>query len=193
MKFTAAVFVVIILAITANAQVSNETIQNRIRSQKAEKSISFTFDAAGGTSKLMGVSENFSKDEAGRSGILAMNFAIGYLYAGDAMTQPADPLLLTFWVLTKKPRFGSNHSLTVVLRDEMLVIGSARYAGKPKQEMEYLNFDISRENLAKIAGQSDVRFMLGDQEFTFTKSQLKLLADLLVVTEFSDTSQGRER
>jgi hypothetical protein len=49
--------------------------------------------------------------------------------------------------------------------------------------MEYLNFEISRENLMKIAGQTEVRFQLGDEEFTFTKSQMKLLADLLVVTE----------
>jgi hypothetical protein len=65
----------------------------------------------------------------------------------------------------------------------MLVIVSARYAAKPREQMEYLNFEISRENLMKIAGQTEVRFQLGDEEFTFTKSQMKLLADLLVVTE----------
>jgi hypothetical protein len=49
--------------------------------------------------------------------------------------------------------------------------------------MEYLNFEISRENLARIAGQSELRFMLGDEEFTFTRSQMKLIADLLAITE----------
>ncbi|MEO8574851.1 MAG: hypothetical protein ABI481_12865, partial [Pyrinomonadaceae bacterium] len=91
--------------------------------------------------------------------------------------------LLTFWVLSKKPRFGASHSLTVALRDEMLVIGSARYAAKPREQMEYLNFEISRENLMKIAGQTDVHFQLGDEQFTFTRSQMKLFADLLMVTE----------
>ena len=185
MKFTAAVFIAI-LSVTANAQISNETIQTRIKSLKAEKNISLTFDAAGGTSKLMAVSENFSKDDAGRSGILAMNFAIGHIYGGDAITHVPESFMLTFWVLTKKPRFGSNHAMTVALRDEMLVIGSARYVAKPRQEMEYLNFDISREKLAKIAGESDVRFMLGDQEFTFTAGQLKLFADVLTITQFGE-------
>ena len=184
-RLIASFFIGFALAITANAQISNDTIQTRIRSLKAEKSITLTFDAAGGTSKLMAVSENFSKDDAGRSGILAMNFAIGHVYAGDAITQEPESFMLTFWVLTRKPRFGSNHAMTVALRDEMLVIGSARYVAKPKQEMEYLNFDISREKLAKIAGGSDVRFMLGDQEFTFTASQMKLFSDLLTITQLS--------
>ena len=182
-RFIAIVVIGFAVSLTANAQISNETIQSRIKSLKAEKTITLTFDAAGGTSKLMAVSENFSKDDAGRSGILAMNFAIGHIYAGDAITQMPESFMLTFWVLTKKPRFGSNHAMTVALRDEMLVIGSARYVAKPKQEMEYLNFDISREKLAKIAGGSDVRFMLGDQEFTFTPEQMKLFADLLMITQ----------
>jgi len=49
--------------------------------------------------------------------------------------------------------------------------------------MEYLNFEISRENLAKIAGQTDVRFQLGDESFTFTRSQMKLLANVILLTE----------
>ena len=112
-----------------------------------------------------------------------MNFAIGHIYPGDTMVKSPESFLLTFWVMSKKPRFGASHSMTVALRDEMLVIGSARYAAKPREQMEYLNFEMSRENLIKIAGSSEVRFQLGNEEFTFTPSQLKLLADLLVVTE----------
>jgi len=175
-------FFVVVVASSASAQVSNEALQARIKSVQAEKIFTVTHDAAGSTSKLMAVSDNVSRDEANRAGILAMNFAIGHFYAGDALTQEPDPFLMTFWVLTKKPRFGANHAMTVALRDEMLVVGSARYVAKPGQQMEYLNFEISRANLAKIASQSDVRFMLGEQEFTFTKSQMKLLADLLVIT-----------
>lgn len=161
---------------------TNDAVQNRIASVHAERNIAVTFDAAAKTTKIMAVSENFSRDEAGRSGILAMNFAIGMFYPGDTLVKSPDSFLLTFWVLAKKPRFGANHSLTVALRDEMLVIGSARYAAKPREQMEYLNFEISRENLAKIAGQTDVHFQLGDEGFTFTRSQMKILADLLVVT-----------
>jgi hypothetical protein len=90
--------------------------------------------------------------------------------------------LFTFWVLSKKPRFGAGHDLTVVLPEEMLVIGSGRYVARPRDQIEYLNFEISRENMTKIATQSEPRFKLGDHDFTFTRSQMKLLADLLIVT-----------
>ena len=174
----------IVLTVAVSAQeISNDALQNRINSLNAEKSIALTFDDAGKTTKIMAVSENFSKDEAGRSGVLAMNFAIGLIYPGSSITKSPESFLLTFWVLSKKPRFGANHSLAVSLREEILVIGSARYAGKPREQMEYLNFEISREALTKIAGQTDVRFHLGDQEFTFTRSQMKLLADLLTTTQ----------
>lgn len=171
------------LAVSAQNLLPNRTMQERIGSAHAEKSIALTFDAPTKMSKIMAVSENFSKDEASRSGILAMNFAIGLFYPEEALVKSPDSFLFTFWALSKKPRFGSNHAMTVTLRDEILVIGSARYTGKPREQMEYLNFEISRENLARIAGQTDVSFQLGDQQFTFTRSQIKLLADLLVVTE----------
>ena len=171
------------LAFGIAAQSSNAMFEARIQQLGAGKKISLTFDSVSGTSKIMAVSENFSKDDTGRAGLLAMNFAIGHIYPGDSMVKSPESFLLTFWVMSKKPRFGANHSMTVALRDEMLVIGSARYAAKPREQMEYLNFEVSRENLSKIASQSDVRIQLGDEQFTLTPSQLKLLADLLVVTE----------
>ena len=177
------------LTLAASAQpLTNTTIRDRIRSQNADKSIAVKYDAEGKTTKIMAVSENFSKDDASRSGILAMNFAAGLFYPGDNFVKSPETFMLTFWVLSKKPRFGASHTLTVAVRDEMLVIGSARYAAKPREQMEYLNFEISRENLTKIAQQTDVRFQLGDDEFTFTKSQMKLFADLLLIT---DTSEGQ--
>jgi len=165
---------------------TNTLIRDRIRNQNAENCISLNYDAAGKTTKIMAVSENFSKDDAGRSGILAMNFAAGLFYPGDNFVKSPETFMLTFWVLSKKPRFGASHSLTVTVRDEVLVIGSARYAAKPREQMEYLNFEISRENLTKIAQQTDVRFQLGDDEFSFTRSQMKLLADLLMITDMGN-------
>ncbi len=173
----------VLFAFSATAQVTNETLQARIRSVGAVKSITLTFDPAGKTSKIMAVADNFSKNDANRAGLLAMNFAIGVIYPGDALEKSPQTLLLTFWVMSKKPRFGENHAMTAALRDEMLVIGSARYVAKPREQMEYLNFELSRENLSKIAAEANVRFQLGDQEFTFTQSQMKLLADLVTVTE----------
>ena len=185
MKYLTAICTsLLLLTLAAAAQpLTNETIQERINSAKAQKAIVLTYDAAGKTTKLGGVSENFSGDDASRSGILAMNLAIGIFYPGNDLVKSPESFLLTFWVLSKKPRFGANHSLTVALREEMLVVGSARYVAKPREQMEYLNFEISRENLVKIAGQTDVRIQLGDEQFTFTRSQMKLFADLLQVTE----------
>lgn len=174
---------VTLFSFSATAQVTNETLQARIRAVGAEKSITLTFDPAGKTSKIMAVSDNFSKSDASRAGLLAMNFAMGIIYAGDTLERSPETFLLTFWVMSKKPRFGENHSMTAALKDEMLVIGSARYAAKPREQMEYLNFELSRASLAKIAAEANVRFQLGNEEFTFTPSQMKLFADLVTVTE----------
>ena len=172
------------LPVLSNAQSKpNNAIIQQIRLLKAEETLELSFDQNSNTSKLMAVSENFSSREAKRVGILAMNFAVGFHYAGSGLSKSPDPILLTFWVLTKTPRFGENHSLTVVTGDEMLVLGNARYVAKTRQDMEYLNFEISRTDLAKIAGQTDVRFKLGTAEFRFTPRQLKLFADLLAVSE----------
>ena len=166
----------------AAQSLSNETIMNRIRSERADKTITLTFDPGGKTSKIMAVSDNFVSSETSSAGLVAMNFAIGFYYPGDELKSPPESMLLTFWVLSKKPRFGAGHDMTVVLPDEMLVIGSGRYIAKPREQLEYLNFEVSRANLVKIASQTETRFKLGDHEFTFTRSQMKLLADLLTVT-----------
>src|SRR4030095_10488617 len=91
------------LTFSASAQtLSNDAIQARINSLHAERSIAVTFDAAGKTTKIMAVSENFSKDEAGRSGILAMNFAAGLIYPGDYVVKSPESFRLTFCELSKK-------------------------------------------------------------------------------------------
>jgi hypothetical protein len=159
-------------------------IRQQIKSAHADKALTLSFDPAT-TSKLMGVSENFSDGEAGSAGVRAMNFAVGFFFAGQELTKSPDQIMLTFWVLTKKPRFAENHHLTVFLPAEILDLGDARYAAKARTGMEYLNFDISRENLAKIARESSARIHLGDHDFTFSRAQLKLLADLLLVSDIS--------
>ncbi|HEX6126430.1 MAG TPA: hypothetical protein VFZ23_13730 [Pyrinomonadaceae bacterium] len=188
MKSTSGILVALfVFAYSISAQsITNDTVRERIRSAQAGKSIELIFDETGRTTKLMAVSEGFAKDEVGSAGLLAMSFALGCIYPGDSLAKSPETYLFTFWVLTKKPRFGENHTMTAALKEEMLVVGSARYVAKPREQMEYLNFEISRDHLAKIASQSDVRFMLGDETFTFTGSQLKLIASVLAITEVSD-------
>ena len=183
MKYLAAAVALLVVPVISSAQtLSNETITNRIRAERADKTITLTSDPASKTSKIMAVSDNFVNSEASRAGLLAMNFAIGFYYPGEELKDSPETFQLSFWVLTKKPRFAAGHDMTVVLPDEMLVIGSGRYVSKPRDEIEYLNFEVSRENLTKIAAQTETRFKLGDHDFTFTRSQMKLLADLLTVT-----------
>ena len=180
--------VVLTLSFSSLAQsLTNETIKNRIRAERADKTFTLTFDPVSKTSKLMAVSDNFVNSEASRAGLQAMNFAIGFYYPGEELKSAPETFLLTFWVLTRKPRFAAGHDMTVALADEMLVIGSGRYVSKPRDEIEYLNFEVSRENLMKIASQTETRFKLGDQDFTFTRSQMKLLADLLTITAAEST------
>ena len=120
MKITLAALLAAIFVFTANAQnLSNETMRDRIRSAKVDNGMTLTFDEAGRTSKLMAISDNFAKDESSRAGVLAMNFALGCIYAGDSLTKSPENFLMTFWVLSKKPRFGENHSMTVALQEEM--------------------------------------------------------------------------
>ncbi len=131
----------------------------------------------------MYVAENFSDSQASKAGIRAMNFAAGFFFAGNELSTAPDPVKLTFWAKSKKPRFADSHSFTVYVSGDVLELGEARYAAKAATGMEYLNFELSREVLSKIANSSNVRFTLGSHEFTFTAGQLKGLAALLLVSD----------
>lgn len=142
-----------------------------------------SFDAGSNSSKLMAVSENFSESEANKSGIMAMNFATGFFYSGQALTKAPDPIQFTFWVLSKKPRFSESQKMIVTAGGETIDMGDARYVFRARDNMEYLNFMLTREQLGKIAKNSNVRIKLGNHDFTFTREHLKILADLLLVSE----------
>ncbi|HEV8592639.1 MAG TPA: hypothetical protein VGQ55_11090 [Pyrinomonadaceae bacterium] len=184
MKVPILILVILTFSLNLIAQSkSNDAIVNQLRQLQAAKLLTVAFDQPSNTSKIMGIADNFSSGEADDAGIQAMNFAIGFYYPGDSLTRSPDPILLTFWVLSKKPRFTVDHDLTIFGDQEIMTLGTARYVSKPRMDMEYLNFEISRESLTKIAGRTTVKFRLGDAEFSFTRSQLKLLADILIVSE----------
>ena len=170
------------LAINSTAQSKpNDSISKQIKALRAEKTFTLSYDKNSNVSKLMAVTDNF--DGAGKIGIQAMNFAIGFMYSGQELTKAPDNILLTFWVLTKKPRFAANHSLFVNGGGGNLNLGAARYAAKPRENMEYLNFEISRENLATIAGESNARIQLGEAGLAFTPTQLKAISDILILSD----------
>jgi hypothetical protein len=155
----------------------------QIKALKADKSFTLTYDKGSGMSKVMGSSESFTDTDAKKAGIQAMSFGTAFFYQGQALAAAADPIALTFWVMTKKPQFAGNHKWIAVIGTDTLDLGDAQYAAKPANNMEYLNFQVSRENLKKLAGQANLKFKLGTAEFQFSASQQKFLSDLLKLSD----------
>ena len=176
-------FIILLTAFPAAAQKTNDTISKQIKSLKADKNITLEYDAASNTTKIFVRADNFSDAEAKRTGIQAMNFGMAHIYVGKTLDATPEAFDFAFWVLSKKPRFTDAHTFTVTLGKDTLDLGDARYGPKPRENMEYLNFRISRDDLAKIAAGSNVKFHLGAFEFTFTPAQLTIFKNLLAVSD----------
>ena len=176
MKTFAIIFTAFLFASSAIAQEKSNDAMNRQIRQLGVDHTSVTFDAGSGSSKLMAVAENFSNHDAGSAGVEAMNFAMGFFYQGQSLKASPDSVHFSFWVLTKKPRFAENHHLTVDLDGRTLDLGDARYAAKPNQNLEYLNFELQRANLAAIGAAHTVTFHIGTHTLTATSSQIKLIS-----------------
>lgn len=161
---------------------TNSSIEQQLKVLGSD-GIEVAFDAGSNVTTLRAVAENFRNDEVRRSGVRAMNFAAGVIYPGSGIEHSPEQILLTFWVLSSKPRFGEDHTFSLFIGSETMQLGEGRYVARVRDGMEYLNYSLTREQLRSIAQQSNVRFLLGRAEFTFTKSQLKLLADLYLATE----------
>ncbi len=173
--------VALVSAITISAQRSNDAIQKQIKSLKADKQITLTFD--GGSTKIMAIADNFADSEAKTAGVQAMNFGIAFFYAGKDLATPPATINFTFWVMSKKPKFADAHAWKATIGTETLDLGDARYVAKSGENMEYLNFKLKREDLAKIAN-STGKITLGTASFTFTASQLTLLKNMIAVSDF---------
>jgi hypothetical protein len=181
--FLVAVFVLTIVSAALSQSKPNDAISHQISDLKAEKTFTLSTDSGGNSSKLMAIAENFAGREAGDAGLMAMNFATGFFYAGNALEKSPDRFMLTFWAMSKKPRFAEDHEFSVFAGQEVIVIGNGRYSAKARENMEYLNYEISRDDLAKIAAGSNVRFSLGGHDFTFTRQHMKIFADLLILSD----------
>lgn len=174
---------ILLLVVCANAQKKpNAAIQQQLKSLGSGQ-VEVHYDEASKMTKIKAVSENFSDGDAKRAGVKAMNFAIGLFYPGAGLDRSPEQYVFSFWVMSGKPRFGEDHTFNAFLRNETLQLGEARYVARARDGMEYLNFNLTREQLKKIATESKVRFLLGRNDLAFTSSQLKLLADVYVATE----------
>jgi cytochrome c biogenesis factor len=184
MKDVISVAAIILLTfVAASAQKSNDAISKQIKLLKAENAITLSYNAAADTTKILIRAENFDGKQTAKAGIQAINFGMALIYPGTALVSAPDTFDYAFWVMTKKPKFASAHRWIVTLSKETLDLGDARYASKPRENMEYLNFKISRNDLTKIAAETNVRFKLGNAEFTFKSSQLTIFKNVLAVAE----------
>lgn len=173
---------ILLLISAATAQTkTNDAIRQQLKSLGSE--IAVSFDQNSKVTTIKGVAENFANDEAKRAGVKAMNFAVGVIYPGDGLDRAPEQFMLSFWVLSGKPRFSEDHTFNVFFREGTMQLGEARYTARARDGMEYLNFNLTRDQVKQIAAESKVYFQLGGKTFDFTPSQLKLLADLFLATE----------
>jgi hypothetical protein len=161
---------------------TNEAINKQIKDLNAGKTITLTYDESSKTSKIMVVAEDFGKSQDKRAGVDALNFGMAFFYPGSVLTTAPAEINLTFWVMNEKPKFAEAHVWTATVGGETINLGEARYAARPKENMEYLNFRISRENLEKIARSREVKFKLGKTELEFTPEHLKTFVNFLKIS-----------
>ena len=187
MKYLLAI-AVLVLSITVSAQEkSNDEINRQIRSLGVDH-ITLAFDQPSNTTKIMAVSENFSDSDANAAGVQAMNFAMAFFYSGTTLKQPPETIHFAFWVLTKKPRFAENHHLTVDVDGRTIDLGDARYAAKPNQNLEYLNFEIPRSTLREVGAAKAVAFRVGRSKFSPTSAQLKSISAMVSISDLKGSS-----
>ena len=181
MKYLLPLFLVFIFSASIDAQSKpNSVIEQQLRSSGTNATV--RFDAGSKVSTLKGVAENFSDADTKRSGAKAMNFAVGAIYAGEKIDRTLDPLTLSFWIMSGgKPRFGEDHSLAAA-GVERTDLGIGRYTFR-RDGMEYLNFNLTREQIGKLAEAS--AWIIGGKQFLPTSAQKKLLRDVLAATHIN--------
>lgn len=179
MKTFAAIIFLILLSISVQAQAkTNTAIEQQLRSSGSNATVHF--DPNSKVTTLKGVAENFSEADTKRAGVKALNFAVGALYAGDKIERSLDLLMLSFWIMSGKPRFGEDQTLVVVSGSNRAELGIGRYVAR-RDGMEYINFNLTRDQISKVAGAELI--ILGRKPFTPTGTQKKLLRDILAATQ----------
>lgn len=162
---------------------SNDSIRDQINELGAAKHIAVEYNAASNVTTIRAVSENFAEGETKAAGARAMNFAVGMMFVGKELKNAAEPFKMAFWVNAPKPAFAQGQPIQIYAGETLHEIRDARHIRRDRDKMEYLNFQLTREQLETLARHENVRVYIGRHALTFTKSQLKLLADLYIATE----------
>ena len=182
MKFLAPLLLAIFV-ISVNAQRTNESIRQEIAELGAAKTITVEHDARSNVTTIRAVSDNFDEEETKKAGIRAMNFAAGVMYIGTEFKTSPEPVKMSLWAMTSKPVFAGTTVMQVYAGNGLFEIGDVRQVRRERDQMEYVNFQLTREQLKTLALQTNARVVVGRHIFTLTRSQLKLLADLYMATE----------
>jgi hypothetical protein len=176
--FSPLAMILILTGIALSQTKSAEAISKQLKTLKADKIYSLTYDKGSNNSKIYGFGENF--DEAKRNDLSFLRFGLAFFFAGTALSAAPDSYNFTFQAEGKKPVFAASHALKFTIDGEALDLGDARYVNK---DMEYLNFKLNREQLSKIAKGKDVKAKIGAIEVKFTPAHIKMFADLLALSD----------
>ncbi len=176
------ILLAVVLALLSSASLSAQSKSNAVIEQELRSSgsnVTVNLDTNSKVTTLRAVAENFSDADTKRVGVKAMNFAVGTLYPGDKIERSLDPLTLSFWIMSGKPKFGEDQSLIVTSGSDRIDLGSGRYVAR-RDGMEFLNFSLTREQLAKVADASS--WVIGGRELTPLNSHRLLLRTILAST-----------
>jgi len=185
-KISLILFFTILSTVNIFAQTkTSEAIEKQIKNLRLAQT-KLTYNPESNVSKIMVIADDFGFEQAKAAKVQAFSFGMAFFYQGKSLTAAPGEINFTFWVKTDKPRFAENHHLTVFAGTETLDLGDARYAAKPNDNMEYLNFKISPEKLAKIGNSPEARLKIGNAEFKFLPSHLKVISGIVKIANPSE-------
>lgn len=175
--------IILTLTFSAFSQAkSNDAVMKQLKSLHADKTFEIVYDKGANNSKIVGFSNDFGKDEDKRNNVQSFRFGLAFNYAGQAISTVPDVYLLTFQAGTKKDKFRDAHALVFTIDNQVLDLGDARYGNK-NEGIEYLNFKLTREQLAKIASGKNVQMKIGSADFTLTAEQIRMFSNLLALSD----------
>ncbi len=178
-----ALFLILLSAAAAVSQTKNDAaMAQRLKDLKADKEFLLVYDEAGNTSKIYGFSADFGREQNRRNQVESFRFGLAFLFAGQTLKAVPEEYLLTFQAATKRAKFADAHRLIFTVDDTPLDLGEGRYANK-NEGIEYLNFKLSREQLSKLARGKNVSLKIGNADYSLSAENLKMLADLLALSE----------
>ncbi len=165
---------------------NNDAIERQIKNLRLAQTFRLTYNSESDMSKIMAFAEDFGGEQDKRAKVQGFSFGMAFFFQGKTLSVAPDPINLTFWVKTKKPQFAEAHHLTIYAGTETLDLGDARYAAKPNENMEYLNFKFPREVIEKIGKSNEAKIKIGNSEFIFTPEHLKVFSAMTKISNPSD-------